>query len=122
MFSEIHKDFQQNIIFRDERWKEIVLWSELQGNISREALGYLLDEVRRAEMIGTDKARCGCLLRSTMGLSCACSLAKTVKEGEPIRLVDIHVHWRRLQFNIANLEADKDADLSHVPEWDVLQV
>jgi alpha-glucosidase len=58
MFSEIHKDFQQSIIFRDERWKGIVLRSELQGNISREALGYLLDEVRRAEVIGTDKARC----------------------------------------------------------------
>jgi alpha-glucosidase len=43
MFSEIHKDFQQSMIFRDERW-----------NISREALGYLLDEVRRAEVIGTD--------------------------------------------------------------------
>jgi hypothetical protein len=34
MFTEIHKDFQQSIIFRDERWKGIVLWSE--GNISRE--------------------------------------------------------------------------------------
>jgi hypothetical protein len=29
-------------------------------------LGYLLDEVRRAEVIGTDKARCGCVLRSTI--------------------------------------------------------
>jgi hypothetical protein len=66
MFSEIHKDFQQSIIFRDERWKGIMLRSELQGNISREALGYLLDEVRRAEVIGTDKARCGCVLRSTI--------------------------------------------------------
>jgi hypothetical protein len=69
-----------------------VLWSELQGNISREVLGDLLDEVRRAEVIGTNKARCGCFLWSTMGLSCACSLAKTVREGEPIRLANIHVH------------------------------
>jgi alpha-glucosidase len=122
LFSEIHKDFQQSIIFKDERWKGIVLWSELQGNISREALGYLLDEVCRAEVIGADKARCGCVLRSTTGLSCACSLAKIVKEGEPIRLADLHVHWRRLQFDVAHFEADKDADLSLVPDWDVLQV
>jgi hypothetical protein len=68
IFSEIHKDLQQSIIFRDEGWKRIMLWSELQGNISRKALGYLVDEVRRADVIGTDKARCGCLLTSTMGL------------------------------------------------------
>jgi hypothetical protein len=114
MFNEIQKDFQQSIIFRDENWKGIVLWSELQGNFSREALGYLLDEVCRAEVIGTNKARCRCLLWSRMGLPCACSLAKTVIEGEPIRLADIHVHWRRLQFDVANLEVDKDAKLSLV--------
>ncbi|KAK2436914.1 hypothetical protein QL285_021874 [Trifolium repens] len=62
-----------------------------------------------------------CLLWSTMGLSCTCSLAKTVREGELIRLVDIHVNWRRLQFDIAHFEADKDANLLLVPDWDVLQ-
>jgi hypothetical protein len=60
----------------------IVLWSELQENILREALGYLVDEFRRADVIGTDEARCRCLLMSTMGLPCVCALAKTVKEGE----------------------------------------
>jgi hypothetical protein len=29
------------------------------------------------------------LLKKTMGLSCTCSLAKTIKEGKPISLVDI---------------------------------
>jgi hypothetical protein len=46
------------------------MWSELQGNISREALSYLVDEVCRADVIETDKARCGCLLMSTMDLPC----------------------------------------------------
>jgi hypothetical protein len=86
MFGELHKDFQQSIIFRDERWKWIVLWSELQENISRETLGYLIDEVCRADVIGTDKAGCRCLVMSTIGLSCSCALAKIVKEGKPIRL------------------------------------
>jgi hypothetical protein len=72
MFGELHKDFQQSIIFRDERWKGIVMWSELQGNVSREALGHLVDEVRRTDVIGTDKAKYGCLLISTMGLLHTC--------------------------------------------------
>ncbi|MCI73622.1 otubain, partial [Trifolium medium] len=46
-----------------------VFWSELQGNISREALQHFVDEVRRAELVGTDKAKCGCLLTSTMGVA-----------------------------------------------------
>jgi alpha-glucosidase len=73
-----------------------VVCLELQGNILRETLSYLVDEIRRADVIGTDKGRCGCLLMSTMGLPCACSLAKTVKEGKPISLVHIYSHWKRL--------------------------
>jgi hypothetical protein len=72
MFGELHENFQRSIIFRDERWKGIVLWSELQGNVSREALGHLVDEVRRADVIGTDKAKNECLLISTMGLLHTC--------------------------------------------------
>ncbi|MCI40247.1 otubain, partial [Trifolium medium] len=89
MFIELQKDFQQSIIFRDERFTGMVLWSELQGNISREAVYYLVDEVSRADSVGMDKAKRGCLLMSTMRLLCACSLAKTVKEGKPISLADI---------------------------------
>jgi hypothetical protein len=95
MFGEILKDFQQSIIFRDGRWKGIVLWSDLQGNISIEALSYLVDEVRRADVIGTDKAKCRCLLILTMGSLCVCALEKTVKDGKPIRLANIHSHWKR---------------------------
>jgi hypothetical protein len=35
----------------------------------------LADEVARMEATDTDKSKCGCLLRSTFGLSCPCSLA-----------------------------------------------
>jgi hypothetical protein len=34
----------------------MLLRSELQGNISSDALQYLVDEVCRVDMIGTDKA------------------------------------------------------------------
>jgi hypothetical protein len=92
-----------------------VLWSELQENISRETLGYLIDEVCRADVIGTDKAGCRCLVMSTIGLSCSCALAKIVKEGKPIRLAEIHSHQKKLQFDVANLPSDEDVDLSLVP-------
>jgi hypothetical protein len=38
MLIEVQKDFQQSIIFRDIRLKEMVLWYKVQENISREAL------------------------------------------------------------------------------------
>jgi hypothetical protein len=81
-----------------------------------------VDEVGRADVIGTDMARCKGLLMSTMGLSCACSLAKTVKEGKPISLSNIHIHCKRLQFDAAHLCKDEDANLSLLPELAVLQV
>jgi alpha-glucosidase len=98
---ELQKDFQQSITFRDDTLTRTMMWSELQGNISREAVQnisreavqYLVDEVRRTGVIGTDKANCRCLLMSTMGLPCACSLAKMIKEGKPISLDDTHSHW-----------------------------
>ncbi|MCI41301.1 FAR1-related protein, partial [Trifolium medium] len=57
----------------------------------------------------------------TMGLPCACSLAKTIKEGKPISLDDIHNHWKRLKFDVSDLCKEEDADLSLLPEWEVLQ-
>ncbi|KAK2375576.1 hypothetical protein QL285_076461 [Trifolium repens] len=86
MFIELKKDFPQSINFRDERFMETVMWSELQGNISREALHYLVDEVCRMDSIGTNKAKCGCLLMSTMRLLCTCLLVMTAKEDKPISL------------------------------------
>jgi hypothetical protein len=81
-----------------------------------------VDEVRRSDVSETDKVRCGCLLTSTMGLPCACSLAKTVKEDEPIRLTDVDDHCMKLRFDAANLCTHEDADLSRVLKCDVLQV
>jgi hypothetical protein len=86
MFIELKNDFPQSINFRSERFMETVLWSELQENISREALHYLVDEVCWLDSIGTNKAKCGCLLMSTMRLSYARCFAMTTKEDKPISL------------------------------------
>jgi hypothetical protein len=118
MFIELQKDFQQSIIHRDDTLTGMVLWSKLQLNISKEAVQYLVDE----GVVGTDKTKCRCLLMSTMGLLCACSLAKTIKEGKPISLDDIHNHWMMLKFDAAHLCKNEDADLSLLPELEVLQV
>jgi hypothetical protein len=57
-----------------------------------------------------------------MWLPCACTLAKTVKEGKPTSLADIQNHWKRLQFDAAHLCMDEVADLSLLPELEVLLV
>ena len=42
--------------------------------------------------LGTDKSKCGCVVRITHGIPCACQLSST----RAIELGEIHPHWRRL--------------------------
>jgi hypothetical protein len=92
MFIELHKEFQKSIISREPRFTRTVLCFELQGNISRYVLDFLAEEVRRVEATGTNKSKCRCLLMLTMGLVCATSLFKSVREGKSISLTYIHCH------------------------------
>jgi hypothetical protein len=62
--------------------------------ISKKAPHRLADEVARMEASDTDKSKHGCLSRSTFGLSCPCSLAKTIKKGKLICLFKTHSHWK----------------------------
>lgn len=40
----------------------------------------------------------GCLSSITYGLPCVCAIALKIKNKIPIRLDEIHTHWKMLRF------------------------
>ncbi|KAL5161245.1 hypothetical protein HKD37_07G018569 [Glycine soja] len=51
----------------------------------------------RVHYAGKNPSSCGCVVRTTLGLPCACELSKYV--GGCIPLDSIHMFWRRLSFS-----------------------
>jgi len=102
------------------------MYKRLVGIVSRHALILIVDEVERVMHIGFDRGSCGCMLRATYGLPCACELARYVYRV--ISLNVLHVMWTRLSFsNISSNESlprlciDKEIDMvvNHFSEVDI---
>ncbi|KAL5179249.1 Protein FAR1-RELATED SEQUENCE 5 [Glycine soja] len=54
-------------------------------------------KLERVDYAGKNPSSCGCMVRITLGLPCACELSKYV--GGCIPLDSIHMFWRRLSFS-----------------------
>ncbi|KAL5124832.1 hypothetical protein HKD37_02G005163 [Glycine soja] len=73
------------------------LYRRLLGMVSRYALNHIAAEFERVHYAGKNPSSCGCVVRTTLGLPCACELSKYV--GGCIPLDSIHMFWRRLSFS-----------------------
>ena len=73
------------------------LYKHLVGMVSKYALLWIAEEVQRANHVGFDSEHCGCVLRSTHGLPCACAVARY--QFGVIPLKEVHVMWTRLSFS-----------------------
>ena len=85
--SEIRSSFEKSIITVEHRFNSR-LYVKLRGFISRSALSHIADECERVNIVGIDSSSCGCTLRSTHGLPCACELDRY----SIIPLLLIHSH------------------------------
>jgi len=52
------------------------MYKWLVGYVSRHALGLIVEEFDRGKHIGFYSESCGCILRTTYALPCACQLAQ----------------------------------------------
>ena len=102
------------------------MYKRLVGVISRHALGVIADEVERVTHIGFYSGSCGCVLRATYGVPCACELARYVYGVIPLTI--LHIMWTRLSFkNISSNQSlpwlciDKEIDMmvNHFNEVDI---
>ncbi|KAH1264608.1 Protein FAR1-RELATED SEQUENCE 5 [Glycine max] len=73
------------------------LYKRLLGMVSRYALNEISVEFERVRHLKDKLSSCGCVLRTTLGLPCACELQRY--EGGSIPLDVVHMYWRRLNFS-----------------------
>jgi len=74
-----------------------ILYKRLLGMVSTYALNQIAAKFERVHYPGKNPSTCGCVMRTTRGLPCACELSKYVVSFIP--LDSIHMFWRRLSFS-----------------------
>ncbi|KAI5400827.1 hypothetical protein KIW84_065620 [Lathyrus oleraceus] len=67
----------------------------------------IAEELLRVDYVGTNRQICGCTLRTSYGLPCACELGRYILGGIPIPIDAVHVHWRKLTMEV-ELEVGED--------------
>ncbi|KAI5404231.1 hypothetical protein KIW84_051400 [Lathyrus oleraceus] len=72
----------------------------LRGSVSRAALRRIAEELLRVDYVGTNRQICGCTLRTSYELPCACELGRYTLGGIPIPIDVVHVHWRKLTMEV----------------------
>ncbi|XP_028181342.1 protein trichome birefringence-like 42 [Glycine soja] len=76
--------------------------------VSRCALNEIAAELDRIQYCGNDPSSCGCSIRSTHGLPCACELSSYAVSSIPLE--SVHMFWRRLHFS--QVGVDKWMDIT----------
>ncbi|KAL5160136.1 putative protein FAR1-RELATED SEQUENCE 10 [Glycine soja] len=73
------------------------LYKRLLGMVSRDALNQIASEIDRLCYLGNNLSSCGCVMRSTHGLPCACELSRYTASSIPLE--SVHLFLRRLCFS-----------------------
>jgi len=94
--SEIKASFETNRHVVGHVFK-VTLYKRLIDMVSRYALNHIVTELERVNYVGIDNSRCGCIIRTTHGLPCACEIARYVVGSIPHDT--IHMFWWRLSFS-----------------------
>ncbi|KAH1265977.1 hypothetical protein GmHk_01G001574 [Glycine max] len=94
--TQIKASFKTNTHVVEHVFK-VTLYKKQLGMVSRYALNEIAAEYECVAYAGKNLSRCGCVMRSTHGLPCACELFKYVVSSIPLET--IHIFWRRLSFS-----------------------
>ncbi|KAL5158564.1 Protein FAR1-RELATED SEQUENCE 5 [Glycine soja] len=89
------------------------LYKRLLGMVSRYTLNEISVEFERVRHFKDNLSCCGCVLRTMLGLPCACELQRY--DGGSIPLDAVHMYWRRLSFSDQGL---CEAEVSFKEEMD----
>ncbi|XP_058746429.1 uncharacterized protein LOC131619338 [Vicia villosa] len=64
-YNEIQTTFGRSITLLEHRFRDNILYSQLIGNMSRSGLNYIFHEAKQDETVGSDSAKCGCIIIKT---------------------------------------------------------
>lgn len=123
--TEILASFERSIIITEHRFK-VPLYKNMRGFVATKALHLMHDEQRRITgRHGTGRGLipekvCGCMLKVTHGLPCACALSSF----SSIPFTAVHGFWKRLALDAApvadtntssslDLQAEIDGLIAH---------
>lgn len=81
--TEINASFGRSTTYRYHQHNLPIL-TLLQGHVSKEALDMILKELLRLNDLEFDYSMCGCRLRNSCGLPCACVLSTYLNSGQYI--------------------------------------
>ncbi|XP_027189060.2 uncharacterized protein [Cicer arietinum] len=89
-------------------------FQNLHHCVSRKCMKLIDKQLERVKIVGTNKTECGCSIRTTHGLPCACELAKLQIYGNVIPLDSIHDFWKQLSIahELEDEESLSDYDFS----------
>ncbi|KAH1262503.1 Protein FAR-RED ELONGATED HYPOCOTYL 3 [Glycine max] len=93
---EIKASFETSMHVTGHVFKK-TLYMRLVGMVSRNALNEIVGEVEHLRYLGNDPSSCGCVMRSTLGLPCACELSRYTVGSIPVD--SVHMLWRKLCFS-----------------------
>jgi len=116
-FGEIQGSFGRNKMVLEHKYKSIKMMRELEGYVSRRALKFIYDELKRSKTFAVDKEDCGCVKKTSYGLPCECIIAMKSKQKLPLVLDDIYSHWKRLCVQGEEI----DDDFFVMEEWNGIQ-
>ena len=108
--THIKASFEKSLNVIQHGFKDTI-YGRLRGYVSQTALMLIASELDRAIVVGTDEMLCGCDIRFTHGLPCAHELACHVRDGSPIQLQEIHLHWRKLSMTPGESMSRKELNL-----------
>jgi len=116
-FGEIQGSFGRNKTVLEHKYKSIKMMRELEGYVSRRALKFIYDELKRSKTFAYHKEDCGCVKKTSYGLPCACFIAMKSKQKLPLVLDDIYPHWKRLCVQREEI----DDNFFVMKEWNCIQ-
>jgi hypothetical protein len=120
--TEIQTSFGQSITEIEHHFRGHFLYSKLVNNISRNALRYIRGEELRTRECGKNRKKCGCVIRRTYGLPCACLIALKIERKLPIRMDELNTHWKRLRIDDYDVGKDGNVDVKCLTELEAIQV
>lgn len=105
-YTEIKASFGEsmNKIMHLHKNKTFIL---LLTKVSIEALDVLTGEMNRVQSLKQKEESCGCQIRTSCGLPCACEISQYVDADVSIPLHTINVFWKKLDFEPALLNQDE---------------
>ncbi|XP_058752962.1 PKS-NRPS hybrid synthetase cheA-like isoform X1 [Vicia villosa] len=83
-------------------------YDNLRGSVSRAALRRIAEELSRLDYVLNSRETCGCTMRTSYGLPCACEMGRSIVVGIPLQIESVHLQWRILSME-GDLPLDEEA-------------